>query len=205
MATSINDSGAITGTYTDASTFNHGFVRSPQGTFTTFDVGEAMWNLSINNGGAVAGTYRDANGSSHGFVRSALGMITSFNVPGGLGITAVRINDLGVITGNYSTGGRTLGFLRVPPLGQGDDEFQPGIYALTDKRGLYVDGGFYLYGDPTVRLWVYVAGNPSQHWTFTKVSGGFTMLNQGTGQYASDIGGQLVEGHLSDVWTVTPA
>jgi len=30
------------------------------------------------------------------------------------------------------------------------------------------------------------------------------MLNQATGQYASDIGGQLVEGRLADVWAVNP-
>jgi hypothetical protein len=29
------------------------------------------------------------------------------------------------------------------------------------------------------------------------------MYNQGTGLYASDIGGQLVEGPVGDVWTVT--
>src|SRR6266481_1203338 len=37
----INPAGAITGFYVDASSVQHGFVRSSQGTFTTFDVQSA--------------------------------------------------------------------------------------------------------------------------------------------------------------------
>jgi hypothetical protein len=36
--TSINDLGAITGYYADANSVSHGFLRSPDGKFTTFDV-----------------------------------------------------------------------------------------------------------------------------------------------------------------------
>ena len=35
---SINDLGVITGSYYDANGFSHGFLRSPDGKFTTFDV-----------------------------------------------------------------------------------------------------------------------------------------------------------------------
>ena len=56
---------------------------------------------------------------------------------------------------------------------------------------------------PTVRLWTLGAGNPSQHWDFNAVSGGFTLFNEGTGKYASDQSGILKEGSQQDVWTVT--
>src|SRR5450631_3754308 len=37
----INNFGAITGTYFDANNVFHGFIRSPEGKFTTFDAPEA--------------------------------------------------------------------------------------------------------------------------------------------------------------------
>jgi hypothetical protein len=196
------------------------FVRSPDCNFTEFDVGADGYfplnDTSINSGGAIAGTGGPV--SAHGYVRSPQGTITTFefpgagatvaDIPGSRATVAISINDFGVITGYYTSGaccGLAVGFLRIPYFGHGPDSFRPGTYTLADGNNLYVDGGFYLYGDPTVRLWVYVAGNPSQRWTFTKVSGGFTMLNQGTAQYACDIGGQLTECHNPDIWTVSPA
>src|SRR5215467_1555115 len=37
IASSINNLGAITGNYADASNVNHGFLRASDGTFSTFD------------------------------------------------------------------------------------------------------------------------------------------------------------------------
>jgi hypothetical protein len=218
-ALSINAEGSVAGTYTsygaEPSMYRnrvvHGFVRSAAGTITSFDPpGSTTTQVrSINAAGTITGFYFVGFETYYGFVRSPQGTITTFNAgPGDGNTTAFSINDGGVITGSYFNPGDpsagTSGFLRTPHGGHDDDEFQPGTYAVTDSGKLYIDGGFYLYGDSTVRLWVYVAGNPSQHWTFTKVAGGFTMLNQGTGQYASDIGGKLVEGGAADVWTVSP-
>ena len=41
----LNPAGAIVGGYLDASNVNHGFVRAPDGTFTTFDVPRAGYRL----------------------------------------------------------------------------------------------------------------------------------------------------------------
>jgi hypothetical protein len=205
----INQKATITGGYGDLNGTYGLFVRDPHGEVTTFSVGLSSYASSINSSGAITGSYSNhLPPVYHGFVRSPQGTIAVFDVPGTSGTGSSAINDLGVIAGVYyppSVGYPTAigGFIRLP--GTQEYELQPGTYSITDGRSLYVDGGFYLYGDPTVRLWVYVAGNPSQHWTFTKVAGGFTMLNQGTGQYANDVGGQLVEGPLADVWTVDPA
>jgi hypothetical protein len=69
-AMSINNNGAITGSYVDGGYATHGFVRSPDGTMKTFDPpGSAGTNPSrINNNGDITGTFYD--GSYHGFVRS---------------------------------------------------------------------------------------------------------------------------------------
>jgi hypothetical protein len=72
----INAEGAITGHYADAQAVIHGFVRSPGGTFSTFDApgptGGAGWGIfpeSINDSGAITGHYTDASGLNHGFLR----------------------------------------------------------------------------------------------------------------------------------------
>ena len=64
-ATGINAAGAITGYYVDAQNFYHGFLRSPDGTFTVFnaaDAGTGTLSNGINDADAVTGYYLDAQG-----------------------------------------------------------------------------------------------------------------------------------------------
>jgi hypothetical protein len=58
-----------------------------------------------------------------------------------------NINDFGVITGGSSQGNIAFGYLRVPV---SDERFRPGTFDVSDEDGRRIDGGFYLYGDPTV-------------------------------------------------------
>jgi hypothetical protein len=74
----INPKGTITGGYVDANNVNHGFVRAPDGTITTFDVpdagtgaGQGTSPLGINAEGAITGYYIDASNVGHGFLRTA--------------------------------------------------------------------------------------------------------------------------------------
>ena len=89
LAYAINDLGVIAGQFEDSSDVFHGFVRFPNGSFTTFDApgagtgasqGTVAWD--INPEGATAGIYIDGNNVTHGFVRSGHGEITSFDPPG---------------------------------------------------------------------------------------------------------------------------
>src|SRR5271165_985838 len=66
----INNSGAITGYYLDANNVYHGFLRSPDGKYTTFDApgadtmaGDFNGTLpnGINDAGAITGVYYDAS------------------------------------------------------------------------------------------------------------------------------------------------
>lgn len=77
---SINAAGDVAGSYTDAKSIYHGFVRDAAGSFTAFEVPGASTGtgtyqgtggFGINTEGAVAGTYIDAKFVFHGFVRSA--------------------------------------------------------------------------------------------------------------------------------------
>lgn len=82
----INNFGVITGTYEDANSVFHGFVRSPEGKFTTFDSPGAdttsgdfngTFANGINDAGVITGFYADPSGGSHGFVRSPEGAFTT--------------------------------------------------------------------------------------------------------------------------------
>jgi hypothetical protein len=57
---SIDQAGDITGSYADAAGVQHGFVRNPYGTITSFDPPEGRQTTatSINDGGAIAGFYQ---------------------------------------------------------------------------------------------------------------------------------------------------
>lgn len=121
---SINFWGVITGSYQDTNSTYHGFVRSPEGTFTTFEAPGA--DLGSYNGtapcctndlGVITGSYYDKTGFSHGFVRSPEGKFTSFDVPGvgGYGTTPLAMNLEGAIVGYYTDSNFSFhAFLRSP-------------------------------------------------------------------------------------------
>ena len=125
----INADGTIAGFVQDNSELTHGFVRTHDGRFTTFDVPGAgtvpdSWQgtypLAINPAGAIAGDYLDASYVYHGFLRTPDGKITTFDAPGagtgeGQGTYAQSINSAGEITGYYwDAAGMAHGFLRLP-------------------------------------------------------------------------------------------
>jgi hypothetical protein len=70
---SIDQAGDITGSYTDTAGIQHGFVRNPYGTITSFDPpeGKQTTATSMNDGGAIAGFYHynAGGGPPVGFIR----------------------------------------------------------------------------------------------------------------------------------------
>jgi len=123
----LNQLGAIAGTYIDANSVNHGFVRSPEGKFTTFDAPGAGTNsyqgtgcpsdcpVSINDLGAITASYWDANYVSHGYLRNPDGKIVTVDPPGSTYTFPDGINDWGVVTGYYVDSNNVVhGFLRLP-------------------------------------------------------------------------------------------
>src|SRR6266576_2139543 len=88
-AFAINPSGQIVGSYTDNIGRCHGFVRSTDGTFTTYDApgagtgaGQGTLPESNNTPGAITGQFIDGNFVNHAFVRSNQGIFSTFDVPG---------------------------------------------------------------------------------------------------------------------------
>jgi uncharacterized membrane protein len=120
----INQSGAVTGYYADATAALHGFVRAASGAITTFDGPGATCSngstctipVGINQQGAITGFYCDAN-TCHGFLRDPGGTVTAFDPPGSVFTLFYTggINAAGVVTGTYyDVNFRAHGFLRSP-------------------------------------------------------------------------------------------
>jgi len=123
----LNQWGAIAGTYTDSNNVHHGFLRSPNGEFTTFDAPGAGTDsyegtgcfsdcpTSLNNSGAITGLYLDSNFVLHGYLRTPDGNIVTIDPPGSVAAFSSGMNDLGTITGYYlDANSVTHGFLRIP-------------------------------------------------------------------------------------------
>lgn len=113
FASGMNNRGVVTGSYVDANNVYHGFLRSPEGSFTTFEAPGADTTAgsfngtspnSINDLGAITGSYSDSNGFGHGFLRSREGEFTTFEVPGagGYGSFPVSLNLEGAVVGYYT-------------------------------------------------------------------------------------------------------
>jgi hypothetical protein len=124
VVTGINDIGLISGFYYDSNAMTHGFLRSPDGKFTTFDgpgVGgygtdaEASPNLE----GEVVGFYTDPNYLFHAYVRLPNGKFQTFVGPdscetgtpeGCYGSGLYNINALGTSVGGYEDNSANLVF-----------------------------------------------------------------------------------------------
>jgi hypothetical protein len=120
----INNSGVITGYYLDSGNVFHGFVRSPEGKFTSFEAPGADTTPNdfngtnpnaINDAGAIAGVFSDVNSVSHGFLRSPEGRMTTFDPPGSIATIPIALNLESTVVGFYvNETGEFAGFLRRP-------------------------------------------------------------------------------------------
>jgi hypothetical protein len=114
----INPHGVITGTYFELISGNsfggnyRVFVRTPDGTFTTFDAATnplcCIWSFpsGITSAEAITGSFNDPFTINHGFLRAKDGTVTTFDVPGAgsgfnQGTAPLGINAAGVIMGLY--------------------------------------------------------------------------------------------------------
>ena len=171
---SINLFGEVAGFFTDNTAHCHGFVRSPNGTFTQIDAPDAgkgpfpqgtfvseITPMGINAAGAVIGFYVDANSAQHGFVRSATGKITEFDPPGSTFTETNAIDLVGNIVGFYFDANSVgYGYLRDPrgnfttidapgadhTAGNFNGTFCVGITLTGEIEGVFVDSNFVLHG-----------------------------------------------------------
>ena len=99
--------GAVTGSFTDANSVVHGYVRAPDGTFTIFDVPGSVSTgaVSINDKGTVVGSYATPTPSGpysfHIFLRAANGTFTTFDAPVQSFVLSSGISSSNAVAGNY--------------------------------------------------------------------------------------------------------
>jgi hypothetical protein len=210
---SINNAGVVVGQMTDANGNFHGFVRSPEGRLTSFDVAGAgtgsyqgTFVATINNRGTIAGTFADTNNVSHCYVRSGDGEITTFDAPSasqiaGAGTGCNSMNDAGAVVGTWVDANYfTHGFIRSP---NGEiTEFDPpgsvgGAYGLgwdfINSKG-EVTGAFLEAGTNIYRGFV---RTPAGKFTVFDIPGAGSAAFQGTFVWAINDRGEIT-GFLDD-------
>jgi hypothetical protein len=192
----INNWGAITGYYLDANNVFHGFLRSPEGTFTNFEAPGSDTNPNdfngtlpnaINDAGAITGVYYDVNNVGHGFLRSPEGAFTTFDPPGSLSTNPIALNLEGAVVGYYVNQNDEFGaFLRRPdgtietwsgPGAVSTGAFNINIFGTT--VGHYRDNSSVVHG---------FVRNPQGKLTTFEAPGAGTGPYQGTGSPGSSVG-----------------
>ncbi len=116
----VNAAGAVVGSYRDADGIPHGFIRHPDGSFTTIDLPE-MPNLeflfvnTITDAGVIGFRAKAANDILRSYILLPSGILHEVRLPGSV-ITVVRnVNQDGSIIGYYdTTDGRRYGFIGSP-------------------------------------------------------------------------------------------
>lgn len=116
VVTALN-SKSVTAGYNNGNNGLHLFVRSSNGTITTFDIphGNNPSVAGVNSRGSIAGTsYKNSDSNSgHGYLRHSDGTITAFQVVSGYETAAFALNVHNIVCGTYyDAGGDYHGFMR---------------------------------------------------------------------------------------------
>lgn len=130
LPNAINETGAITGVYFDSNNEEHGFLRTPEGKYTAFDVPGSTTGsttgIALNREGAIVGYYLDENGVFRAYLRHPDGTFDTWGGPNGCdatpatgcyGTAAFSINDIGTVAGGYEDNSGNFvghGLLRTP-------------------------------------------------------------------------------------------
>ncbi|MDE0684687.1 MAG: T9SS type A sorting domain-containing protein, partial [Candidatus Poribacteria bacterium] len=124
----VNAAGAVVGSYIDADGMFHGFIRYPDGSFTTIDLPtmpdlEFLFVNTITDVGVIGFRAKAANDILRSYILLPSGILYEVRLPGSV-ITVVRnVNQDGSIIGYYDLAdGRRHGFVGRPtPHPNGDD------------------------------------------------------------------------------------
>ncbi len=125
----VNAAGAVVGSYIDVDGMFHGFIRNPDGSFSTIDLPE-MLNLeylfvnTITDAGVIGFRAKVVNDLLRSYILLPSGILHEVRLPGSV-ITVVRnVNQDGSIVGFYDTAdGRVHGFVGIPVDKAASDHF----------------------------------------------------------------------------------
>ena len=137
----VNAAGAVVGSYVDADGVPHGFMRHPDGSFTTIDVPE-MPNLeflfvnTITDFGVVAFRAKAENDILRSYIILPDGILYEVRLPGSVSTVVRNVNQDGSIIGYYDAAdGRRLGFVGRPTTQSNGEDFG-NIFSMHLSKGL---------------------------------------------------------------------
>lgn len=103
LASAVNDSGQVVGTYLDAKEKLHEFFRDSDGTITEFDPPSGTYpevdNPRINSAGTIVSGFVTPAGRTESFLRATSGEFTILNMASEASTQAADLNDLGEVVG----------------------------------------------------------------------------------------------------------
>lgn len=137
----VNAAGAVVGSYVDADGRPHGFVRNPDGSFTTIDVPE-MPNLeflfvnTITDFGVVAFRAKAVNDILRSYLLLPDGILYEVRLPSSVNTVVRNVNQDASIIGYYDlTDGQRYGFVGRPATPSDTKKFG-NIFSMHLSRGL---------------------------------------------------------------------
>ena len=116
----INAAGAVVGSYVDADGIPHGFIRHPDGSFTTIDLPkmpnlEFLFVNTITDLGVIGFRAKAANDILRSYILLPDGTLYEVQLPGSISTIVRNVNQDGSIIGYYDLAdGRRHGFIGRP-------------------------------------------------------------------------------------------
>ena len=136
----VNAAGAVVGSYVDADGMPHGFIRNPDGSFTTIDIPETpnldfLFVNTITDFGVVAFRAKAVNDILRSYILLPDGVLYEVRIPGSVNTVVRNVNQDGSIIGFYDlTGGQRYGFVGRPATPS--DKKYGNIFSMHLSQGL---------------------------------------------------------------------
>ncbi len=137
----VNAAGAVVGSYVDADGMFHGFIRNPDGSFTTIDLPtmpdlEFLFVNTITDVGVIGFRAKAANDILRSYILLPSGTLYEVRLPGSVSTVVRNVNQDGSIIGYYdSADGRRLGFVGRPQTQANGEDFG-NIFSMHLSKGL---------------------------------------------------------------------
>ncbi|MYK18331.1 T9SS type A sorting domain-containing protein, partial [Candidatus Poribacteria bacterium] len=125
----VNAAGAVVGSYVDADGIPHGFIRNPDGSFTTIDLPkmpnlEFLFVNTITDFGVIGFRAKAVNDILRSYILLPDGTLYEVRLPGSVNTVVRNVNQDGSIIGYYDLAdGRRYGFVGKPTLQSNGEDF----------------------------------------------------------------------------------
>ena len=137
----VNAAGAVVGSYIDADGMFHGFIRHPDGSFTTIDLPTKpdlafLFVNTITDAGVIGFRAKAVNDILRSYILLPSGILYEVRHPGSVSTVVRNVNQDGSIIGYYdATDGRRYGFVGRPTPQPNGENFGS-IFSMHLSKGL---------------------------------------------------------------------